>query len=94
MKCGQTGRLHTVKLTDLTTEEGSLGEGHLSEGTDLILSHKGKDYSVKFCHLKGKFAIITIASVVLQVSALSSIIVNHISIQLHVQLLFPINKLS
>ena len=52
--CCQTGKAHTIKLKDLTTEDGTLKEEHLTSGTALILNYRGSDYPVTFAQLKSE----------------------------------------
>lgn len=50
-KCQQTGRRVTVKVKDLSAEDGKLPE--LVEGRELLADVKGKSYPVKFVGYAG-----------------------------------------
>ena len=53
MKCSQTGKLHTVKLRDLSREDCEpLTKSDLTKGSDLMMKMKGKLYPVKFAQFK------------------------------------------
>ena len=53
MKCSQTGKLHTVKLRDLSREDREpLAKSDLVKGSDLMVEMKGKLYPVKIAQFK------------------------------------------
>ena len=55
VKCSQTGKLHQVKLKDLSREDcESLTKDDLVKGTKLMAKMKGKVYPVQFVQFKDK----------------------------------------
>ena len=55
MKCSQTGKLHQVKIKDLSREDCEpLTKEDLVKGSELMLEIKGKIYPVQFHHMKDK----------------------------------------
>ena len=55
MKCSQTGKLHQVKLKDLSREDCEpLTKEDLVKGSELMVEMKGKVYPVQFLQMKEK----------------------------------------
>ena len=55
VKCSQTGKLHQVKIKDLSREDCEpLTKEDLVKGSELMLEIKGKIYPVQFHHMKDK----------------------------------------
>lgn len=55
VKCPQTGKLHQVKLKDLSREDcESLTKDDLVKGSELMVEMKGKIYPVQFVQFKDK----------------------------------------
>lgn len=55
VKCSQTGKLHQVKLKDLSWEDcESLTKEDLVKGSELMVEMKGKIYPVQFVQFKYK----------------------------------------
>ena len=54
MKCSQTGKVLSVKVRDLSREDGeSFQESDFTRGANLILEYKGKLYPVRFLTYAG-----------------------------------------
>lgn len=58
MKCSQTGKLHQVKLKDLSREDCEpLIKDDLVKGSELMAEMKGEVYPVQFVQFKDKASI-------------------------------------
>ena len=55
VRCSLTDKQHTVKVKDLSKEDGVLSEKDLERGNKLILAYKGKHYLVSLLQFKGEY---------------------------------------